>query len=676
MSLETPPLALPGEPFEIRYATDRPSRVIVFAVDEGVLQRARYIAPRPIDYFLRKLALQVNTYQMVDMILPEFEAWARRSAPGGGVGADLAQGNLNPFHRRDEPPVAYWSGVVSADAEPRTLTWTPPDYFNGQLRVMAIAVNDSAVGHRESSATVRGPFIITPNVLTAAAPFDEFDLTVGLANQLEGSGDDVPIEVTVETSEHLSVAGEASHTLNVSEGDEGRLSVRLRARDVLGAADVTVTASSGDTRVSRRVSLSVRPASAYTTTIQSGIQSAAPFDVALARRLYPEFAEQQVTASASPLILVDGLLAYLAGFPHACAEQMTSKVFPQVGLLGHPALGVDEAEVRTAFAELIGKLRSRQLPGGGFAFWLGASAPVDFPSVYILHFLTDAAERGLAVPRDMRAAGLPYLQALAGRKVSSLAEARVRAYAIYVLTRYEIVTSGHATDLHEWLDTHHPDEWRADITGSFLAAIYAQLKQDALAAPLIRAYAFGGGDETYRDFDTRLLRDAQHVYLAARHFADQVTFDAPRLRQLVAPVLQNRFNTVSAAFTVLALGEVTRAAAARDELPALEIAWADKSVSASAFARAQVPVDAARVAVRGGGGEDIFFSASQRGYDREPPLDARSEGLELVRDYLNNDGEAVTDAVLGQELTVPPARTRAWRAARQCRHHRPSARRR
>ena len=44
--------------------------VTVYAVDEGILQVANYDAPRPLDFFLPKMALQVGTTQMVDLILP------------------------------------------------------------------------------------------------------------------------------------------------------------------------------------------------------------------------------------------------------------------------------------------------------------------------------------------------------------------------------------------------------------------------------------------------------------------------------------------------------------------------------------------------------------------------------------------------------------------------------
>ena len=190
IDLEVPELVRPGDELEIAYSTSRDARIIIYAVDEGILQVAGYNMPNPLAFFLRKMALQVSTFQMVDLILPDFAAYQESASPGGGEAAGLAGSNLNPFRRKTDAPVAFWSGIIDAGPERRTYAFQVPDYFNGQLRVMAVAVTDAALGRRQDTTVVRGPFVITPNVLTAAAPGDEFQVNVGIANNLEGSGDD------------------------------------------------------------------------------------------------------------------------------------------------------------------------------------------------------------------------------------------------------------------------------------------------------------------------------------------------------------------------------------------------------------------------------------------------------------------------------------------------------
>ena len=66
--------------------------------------------------------------------------------------------NLNPFKRKTDQPVAFWSGIVDAGRPSKHADWTVPDYFNGSLRIMAVAVNDAGIGTAETGrARARRP---------------------------------------------------------------------------------------------------------------------------------------------------------------------------------------------------------------------------------------------------------------------------------------------------------------------------------------------------------------------------------------------------------------------------------------------------------------------------------------------------------------------------------------
>jgi len=70
--------------------------------------------------------------------------------------------HLNPFNRKRKPPVAYWSGVVDVGRDGRDLRYTVPDYFNGRLRIVAIA----ASAHRMGVAEARSS---QPNIYSGSA---------------------------------------------------------------------------------------------------------------------------------------------------------------------------------------------------------------------------------------------------------------------------------------------------------------------------------------------------------------------------------------------------------------------------------------------------------------------------------------------------------------------------
>ena len=150
----------PGQPLHIRYKTDRPGQIAIFAVDQGILQVTDFKTPDPLSFFFRKCVLAVQTAQIVDQIVPEFSLLRSVSAFGGG--GDVQK--LNPFKRVTEKPVVFWSGILQADTTEREVVYDVPDFFDGTLRIMAVAVTTSSTGSAQKDALVRGPFVITPSV--------------------------------------------------------------------------------------------------------------------------------------------------------------------------------------------------------------------------------------------------------------------------------------------------------------------------------------------------------------------------------------------------------------------------------------------------------------------------------------------------------------------------------
>src|SRR5207248_340938 len=72
VELDTPAIAKPGEPLHIKYKTDRPSKIEVFAVEKGILQVTDYKLPDPLGFFFRKCALGGEPAKLVARIMPNF----------------------------------------------------------------------------------------------------------------------------------------------------------------------------------------------------------------------------------------------------------------------------------------------------------------------------------------------------------------------------------------------------------------------------------------------------------------------------------------------------------------------------------------------------------------------------------------------------------------------------
>lgn len=660
IKLDTPTKIEPGKPLTVDYDTTRAGRIVLFAVDEGILQVAHYRTPQPLDDFFQKRALQVETSQTADLILPEYELLRQLAGVGGDEAAKRALGrNLNPFRRRTEAPVAYWSGIISTDGGPGHYTFQIPDYFNGDVRVMAVAVSDGALGSADAHTLVRGPFVITPNVLTSVAPGDEFDVGVVLSNNLEGDARSDQVTLEAQPSTELSGTGAASLKLKVAPGSETKASFRFKVNGKLGGASILFTARGGGAEAHLTSTLSVRPATEYYTLVHVDAASgSAKYD--LKRRLYPEFSQQQAEASSSPLIMVRGLEHYIAGYPYGCSEQIVSKVFPFLGFANDPVYQADLKQLPRDYDALITKLRARQQSDGGFAYWPGETQSAEFTSLYVLHFLTDAKEQGYAVPPDMLNAGIGYMQQLAGQDPQSMGWARIQAYAIYLLTRNGMVTTNYLTHLQEYLQQNDATQWRGDLAAVYMAASYRMLKQDDLANDLIKGYQEEQDASAYYSwYDTSLGRNAQYLYLLARHFPERLkNLPDSVLGGVLDPVIAGDYNTLSSAYAIIAFGAYGKSMTAMQQ-GHIDIGMRDAGGKATSLASvdgaratAELPLSAARVDFASRGIAKLFFTVTQAGFDNHVPAKEESQGLEVTREYQDASGKTVESAPLGAELTV------------------------
>ncbi len=699
LTLEVKDRVRPGKPMEIKYSASKESKMIIFAIDEGILQVAKYKRPDPINHFLKKRALAVDTLQIIDLILPDFQLLKSLSASGGDMGSSrLLAKNINPFGRKTDKPAVYWSGIVSAGTKAKTVIFEVPDTFSGSLRVMAVAVASSSVGAAQKSTLVRGPFVISPKLLTHVAPGDEFIVTVGVSNIVKGSGKNAELIINIEASKHLTLLDPASAKLKVSEGDEGSYSFKVKANANLGNAELKFKVSYKNEESQRTASLSVRPAMAYSSTFESGFEKSGSVVIDIKRSLYPDLAEQQISASASPLLLVTGLTSYLDTYPHGCTEQVVSQAFPLVGLMTHPAYAPHVKNVDLHFSHAIDKLRERQLADGGFAFWPGHHIVAEYPSIYVMHFLVEASSLGYPVPLDMLNRGTNYLLNYVAKASNSIEQARNRANAIYLLTRLGNVTTNYLVDLEEQLNKEaaaekHLATWRQDILAVYMAATYQLLQKDQLAEKLITEYRMGeeklfdanfnsktlvnntNRENTYQDFQSVLTRDAQYIYLLSKHFewrAKSLTDED--LLKLTSRIFKGEYNTIASSYSILALGAYSKLVLKDqfDEQLNFSIKNSEINVNTGShknketnekilqvlltpFASASYPVTAKQLEIKGN--NPIYFvnkqsGFDQSGFDQSLPKEAIREGIEIQREFVDNNGNEVTNFAQGQELTV------------------------
>jgi hypothetical protein len=147
----------------------QPTKAVVFAVDEGILQVARYKLGDPLKFFFRKRMLEVH---LAD---PRSDPAGLREADGdGGAGWRCRRRDRSPaqpVQAQARQAGGYWSGIVDVDGE--RISATPCRITSTASCGDGGAVSPDRIGTFEGSTTVRGDFVLSPNVPTTLAPGDE-----------------------------------------------------------------------------------------------------------------------------------------------------------------------------------------------------------------------------------------------------------------------------------------------------------------------------------------------------------------------------------------------------------------------------------------------------------------------------------------------------------------------
>ena len=660
VTLSVPPLTRPGEPLRIKYKAARPGRIILFAVDEGILQAAAYKMPDPLSYFFRKRALSVRTFQILDLILPEFHIAKTLSAAGGDQDNNAIGKNLNPFKRKRDKPVAYWSGILPCDGTQREVTYTVPGYFNGSLKVMALAVSDSDIGTAATQSTVRGPLVITPNMPLALAPGDEFELSASIANTLPGSGAAAKVSVALQLSPGLRALDGLRRDLVVGENREGTVKFRLKADNNLGSASATLTASIGKEHVSSAQSVSVRPVMPYLVTVKSGHLQNSKASYKNDRVMFAQDRKQEASVSALPLVLANGLMAYLDAVPYVCTEQLVSKAFAALVLSRTPEFGVSAQKAEAATETALKALTARQNMHGAFGMWSDNEIAVPFHTPYAMHFLTEASEAGYPVPREMFNRGLANLKTTVHREPGNMDEARTEAYALYVLARNGIVVTSDLETLRGRLEkSSYGKIWNKDLAGLLMAATYKMLHQDQIAATLLKGF---DGDtkaqETGALYDN-LVRQSFHLYIVPKHFPDKLAdIKESELANMADTVAQERYNTFSSAVAILGFQSLAaaRAQTAAHSFVVRQLLPGGKTetlpLRGKIFARTDFSPAAKEVVFENSAAAPMFYQAYTAGFNTAAPVAETANGLEIYKEYRTLTGTATLEAALGDRLEV------------------------
>ena len=547
---------------------------------------------------------------------------------------------------------------MDSGPEGGTLTYDVPDHFNGTLRVMAVAVSDDAVGAGETSSIIRDSFVIRPAGPLSAAPGDEFEVAVTVANNEKGSGEGASVSLEALPSEHLEIISDPVQKLSISEGADVMTVFQVRAGQVLGGAELRFKASGARESSDYSSFMSIRPPVPFRTTLHSGTVRGGSEQIDITRRVIPEFATHELSLSYLPLGLAKGLHFFLARYPYGCTEQIVSSTFPLLYPELTAGLNLSAAQGAGKIRDTIAILQARLKSDGSIGLWTSRSDADPLIDIYAALFLTEARESGIFISDSFYKALMKRLAGIAESTNKSEYGLTNRAFAVYVLTLNQEVTTRYIESLVDDLDEYYKD-WESDFPGLYLAGSYSMLQLTREASAIfgkIRRGMKRYEDNLYLD---RLGFTAMYLHILSKHSPRRLSNVSEELLTGIAEELGlNFYTTYSANLTLMAvssyLAAVPQAAEGRFTITETLDDGSERTLKPEGEGLFTVDFSprASAVAVRNPDNLNLFYQAAQAGFDAGLIEEASSSGIEIFREYRNSRGNASNTYALGDAVTA------------------------
>lgn len=524
--IEAPAEIRPNSKFTITVSekNNRDMEYTLALVDEGLLGLNNFRTPDPWSQFYSKIALGVRTWDLYDLVIGGYSGEIAKVLAVGGDAALLDRNEEDAD--RFVPVVRHLGPFQLSGGKSKEHELEMPNYL-GNVRVMVVAANaKEAYGAADTNIRVKQPLMVQMTVPRVLGPEESLDIPVTVF----AMNDKVKkVKLNLEAGGKIELL---EKTKNISFTKQGQQTVYFKAKvqRALGKANLKITASSGSEKSYEETEITVRSPMLRQQKTHSAVVDGAPaefraepFGIEGSNRLIVEL-------SSLPKMNLNERLTYLIGYPHGCLEQTTSKVFAQLNLEKWVTLEVDQkAEVRSYINAGLSKLRTLQLPNGGFKYWPGNSYADSYASTYVGHFMISAEKAGYKLPVGMKAAYLRYARNQAREWEGSSSYYRVnndfnQAYRLYVLALAGKPEMGAMTRLRNRKIISKAAAFR-------LAAAYALIGEKQAAQDLIKVeyqepesryyyYSYGSSTrdlamqmETYYDMGNRqeALRLAQEL---------------------------------------------------------------------------------------------------------------------------------------------------------------------
>lgn len=607
------------------------AKIVVAAVDVGILNLTNYKPPAPDDYYLGQRRMTSEIRDIYGQLIDGMQGTRGQLRTGGDSAGAQIEGSPPT-----QKPMALYSGIVTVAADGTAQIEFEIPEFAGTARVMAVAWTATKLGRATVDVTVRDPVVLTATLPRFLLSGDKGTMSFDLDN-VEGAPGDYTI--AVKTSGPVKVTGNPATTIKLAA--KQRTSMAL-AIDASGAGtaqfDVDIKGPNGLT-LARHYVLDVKAATQVLA--RRSIRTLAKGEsLTLTSDMFSDLVQGtggvSLSVSLSTALDAATILKALDRYPYGCSEQITSRAMPLLyvnDLAAGAHLAMDTG-VDQRIKDSIDRLLARQGSNGSFGLW-SAGGDDAWLDAYVTDFLTRAREKGFVVPDVLFRAALDRVRnSVVNADEPEKDGGRDLAYGLYVLAKNGTAPIG---DLRYLADTKLKN-LATPIAKSQLAAALALVGDRARAervyAAAVESLAPKPAIEFGRvDYGSALRDAAALVSLASEGNAPRATLTQAVQRVEAARGLTPFTSTQENAWLVLA----SRALAKEANTLALDVnGSAVKTALYRSYKAAEMSGQPIKITNTGDTPVQAVVSVSGSPITPEP---AASNGFKIERNYFTLDGK-------------------------------------
>ncbi|HEY4143365.1 MAG TPA: alpha-2-macroglobulin [Pseudolabrys sp.] len=605
------------------------ARVVVAAVDVGILNLTNYKPPAPDEYYLGQRRLTAEVRDLYGQLIDGMQGARGAIRSGGDMGAEMT--GAPPT----QAPLALYSGIVTVGADGVANVQFDIPAFAGSVRVMAVAWSKDKVGKASGDVIVRDNVVLTATLPRFLRTGDRGNVQLELDN-VEGAAGDYTVALTADGSVKNEAA--APQVLKLAAKQRDKVSVPVSASGSgPSTVRVNVTGPNGFTQ-ERAYALDVRPASQLLTrrTVRPLAQGET---LTLSNDMFADFVpgtgRAGLSISISTSLDAATLLNALDRYPFGCSEQLTSRAVAMLYIneMSAQARLAPDGEVDTRIKDAIQRLLARQGSNGSFGLWSvgGDDAWLD---AYVTDFLTRAREKGFEIPASAYTLAIDRLRNyVAASPEPGKSGGRELAYALYVLARNGAAPVG---DLRYIADVKL-GEIVTPIGKAQIAAALGMLgdktRSDRVYLAALEQLAPSRSDSNSRSDYGSVLRDAAAlVTLASESRASQQTIDNGIARIDAARADVSTTSTQENAWMLLAARSLAK------QLNAISLNVAGETRPGALYRTLRPEQMATPFAVTNSGSGNVQAVVSVSGAPLTPEP-AAEQGFKIEREFHTLDGE-------------------------------------